>query len=151
VNRNLNWQQFAGVHPEEVSVDELMTHREYIHGPGSTKGVDGTQYAPKRTPEEWAALKTSIATEGVKNPLHFSYDNKTNSGYLSEGNSRLQAAYEVGEETVPVVGNRSSGVPDNPNYKLDEEPTLKGEEGTGYFPADFRVSAVLPKRYMPRG
>jgi hypothetical protein len=146
---NLSPHQFAGQHPEQVRVSALMPHREYEHGPGFSRGMEGTQYAPKRSPEEWNDLVESIRAEGVQEPLSFAYDPKTHAGYVDEGNSRLAAASQAGLETVPVVGRKVStgSVPDASGYRLPGEARIKRDKN-GWFPGDFRVSGVLPARYM---
>lgn len=143
----LNSQQFEGLAPEQVKVSALMPHREYEHGPGFTRDMNGRQYAPRHSPEEWNSLVSDIRENGIREPLQFAYDPKSHAGYLGEGNSRLQAAAEAGLKTVPVVGSRTSYVDDRPSYRLPGSPSLKRNEH-GYFPGDFRVSGVLPKDYL---
>lgn len=46
----LNMRQFWGTHPEHVSIEALMTHREYEHGPGYSRGINGERYGAKRRP-----------------------------------------------------------------------------------------------------
>lgn len=73
----------------------------------------------------------------------FTRDMKGHAASLGEGNSRLQAAAEAGLETVPVLGHRSGAVADRASYRLPGRPSYEG-----HFPADFRVSGVLPKDYL---
>lgn len=143
----LSPEQFYGLAPEQVKVSALMPHREYEHGPGFTRDMNGREYAPKRSAEEWHSLVDDIRANGVREPIEFAYDPRSRTGYLGEGNSRLQAAAEAGADTVPVVGRRTSYVDDRPSYAVPGEPRLKRGEH-GYFPADFKVSGVLPKEYM---
>lgn len=120
-----------------------MPHREYEHGPGFSRDMDGRKYAPKRSPEEWNSLVSDIRENGIQEPLHLQYNPKEHAAYLGEGNSRLQAAAEAGLKTVPVLGHRTSVVDDRASYKLPGRPSY-----AGHFPGDFKVSGVLPKSYM---
>lgn len=139
----LDSQQFEGLAPEQVKVSALMPHREYEHGPGFTRDMNGRQYAPRHSPEEWNSLVSDIRENGIREPLHLDYDPKSHTASLGEGNSRLQAASEAGLKTVPVLGHRSGAVADRASYRLPGRPSYEG-----HFPADFRVSGVLPKDYL---
>lgn len=145
MNRNLSEAQFHRAdQPEQVRVDQLLQHREWDHGPGySTEVSSGQQYAPKRTPEAWAAFRDDVRHNGIKSPLQLNYDPQSGRAYLGEGNSRLAMAHELGHTHVPVVGVRNKYIPSNTGALIEDDKKVEG-----HFPADFNVRGVLPDRYF---
>ncbi len=133
---------------EWVKVGELMRHREDHHGPGFTVDWRGQPYAPKHTPQDWAANVESVRRDGIRNPLSLSWDPSTHRAYLDEGNSRLMWAAAAGHEAVPVTGRRCSCTPDNPGYQLHNTPHPVTTGVHGHVIEPQPPSAFLPGDYM---
>lgn len=139
--RNVEW----------VRTDKLMPHREWHHGPGWSEDPEGNAYAPRHTAQEWADNAADVKANGIRQPLHLSWDPKSNSAYVTEGNSRLSWAAEAGHEAVPVTGHRVSWTPEHARYKLpgaSRGPEIREQSGMNHIPADLRPSSFLPEDYM---
>ena len=64
---DLSWM---GSKVEWVRTEALMRHREFVHGPGESRGWDWHPFAPKHTPEQWEAAGRSVRDLGIRAPLH---------------------------------------------------------------------------------
>jgi 8-oxo-dGTP pyrophosphatase MutT (NUDIX family) len=143
-------KRFEQARVEWVRTDKLMKHREWHHGPGTSRSPEGEVMAPRHTPEEWAANVQSVRDEGIRQPIHVNWDPKSNYAYVPEGNSRLAWAAEAGHEAVPVIGHRHSWIPNRRKYKLpgaSKGPEVKERHGN-HIPADIAPSEFLPEDYM---
>ncbi len=138
---------------EWVRAVVLMAHREWHHGQGWSTEPDGTQYAPRHTPAEWEAGARSVSEEGIRQPVHVSWDPVSNAAYITEGNSRLVWAHNAGHRAVPVTGHRVSYGPEGAQYQLPgtSRAARVRERQAGHIPADLRPSEFLPPWYIHAG
>lgn len=135
---------------EWVRTDALMKHREWHHGPGWSRSPEGQEMAPRHTPQEWDDMAGDVAAHGIREPIHLTWDPKSNYAYVTEGNSRLAWAAQAGHEAVPVTGHRHSWIPARRKYKLpgpSKGPEIY-ERHSRHIPAALRPSEFLPESYM---
>jgi hypothetical protein len=88
-----------------MDIHMARRHREWD---SSTPG-----WRDREGPGSFDRLKSDIAEHGIETPLGLNYDHTSHKAVFGEGNHRLEAAYELGHQAVPVTVHRGQWMSDH--------------------------------------
>jgi len=122
------WNRFTAL----VPVHQLAHYQEF-----NRAGSDGFS-SSKKTIEDITNDLVSKGVNGIREPLHITYDHDAKWGVLVEGNHRLAAALRAGVSHLPVIihgradhwANKKNGI----GHPLHMDTRLH-EIDTGYHPS----------------